>query len=88
MQGSGTYAIEAALTGSAPKNSKLLILANGVYGDRMAEIARYAGLNHAVLTFEQTETPSVMETERFLQQHTDTFSQYCRRALHHCAKEC
>ena len=71
MQGSGTYAIEAALIGATTKNSKLLILANGVYGDRMAEIARYTGLNHSVLTFEQTEPPSVTETERFLQQHGD-----------------
>ena len=80
MQGSRTYAIEAALIGSAPKNDKLLILSNGVYGDRMAEIARYAGLNHAVLAFEQTETPSVTATEHFLQQHGDV----TRLAFVHC----
>ena len=71
MQGSGTYSIEAGIICSVPKTGKLLILTNGLYGDRMAAIAGYAGLNHAVLEFEQTEVPSVPAVDRFLQDNPD-----------------
>lgn len=70
MQGSGTYSVEAAIICSVPKKTgKLLILANGVYGDRMADIARYAGLNHKVLNFEQTEVPSALQLDSYLKKH-------------------
>ena len=71
MQGSGTYSVEAAIICSVPKTGKLLILSNGLYGERMVEIAYYAGINCHVLEFDQTEIPSVSEVELFLQQHGD-----------------
>src|SRR5262249_5237601 len=42
MQGSGTFAVEAMLTGFVGPNDKLLILINGAYGKRMAKICEYA----------------------------------------------
>ena len=72
LQGSGTYSVEAAITCSMSENAKLLILVNGLYGERMAEIARYANLNHQVLEYEQTEVPSALELDDFLQKHKDT----------------
>jgi len=80
MQGSGTYSVESALLGAVPKSGKLLILANGVYGDRMSDIARYAGLNCETLVFEQTEVthPSVLDS--FLQSHED----FTHVAFVHC----
>ena len=66
MQGSGTYSVEAAIISSVLKSGKLLILANGVYGDRMADIADFAALDYEVLGYEQTEVPSVFELETFL----------------------
>jgi 2-aminoethylphosphonate-pyruvate transaminase len=71
MQGSGTYAVEAAIICSVPKTGKVLFLANGVYGDRMVEIARRAGLRHEVLNYEQTEVPSPSQLDSFLQSHAD-----------------
>jgi len=71
LQGSGTYSIEAALTCSVSKKDKILIISNGVYGDRMIDIARYAGLNHEALVFEQTETPSVSALNAFLHNRED-----------------
>ena len=71
MQGSGTYSVEAAIICSVSKKDQLLILTNGVYGDRMVDIANYAGINCHVLEFEQTAVPSVSEVERFLQEHED-----------------
>lgn len=39
IQGSGTFAVEAAITTMMPDTGKLLVLANGAYGRRMATIA-------------------------------------------------
>ena len=39
MQGSGTFAIEATIGSVLPPDGRLLILANGAYGERMARIA-------------------------------------------------
>ena len=72
MQGSGTYSVEATIISSVPKTGKLLILSNGVYGDRMVEIAKYAGLNYDVFIFEQTETLSADALDSFLQENEDT----------------
>ena len=48
MQGSGTFCIEATVTTAVPQDGKLLVLANGAYGRRIAEIARRCGIAHAV----------------------------------------
>ena len=42
MQGSGTFGVESAITSSVGKDGKLLILSNGAYGERMADIAEHA----------------------------------------------
>ncbi len=39
MQGSGTFSVEAAIGTALPPNGRLLVLANGAYGERMVEIA-------------------------------------------------
>jgi 2-aminoethylphosphonate-pyruvate transaminase len=80
LQGSGTYSVEATIICSVSKKNKLLIITNGLYGDRMVDIANYAGLNCVVLDFEQTEVPSVSEVERFLQDHED----FTHVAFVHC----
>jgi 2-aminoethylphosphonate-pyruvate transaminase len=53
MQGSGTFCVEAVLATAVPPDGKLLVLANGAYGRRMAEIARRIGLHHDCLDFEE-----------------------------------
>lgn len=40
MQGSGTFSVEAAVGSMMPSQGKLLVLANGAYGERIASIAR------------------------------------------------
>jgi 2-aminoethylphosphonate-pyruvate transaminase len=40
MQGSGTFSVEATVTTAVPEDGKLLVLANGAYGRRIAQIAR------------------------------------------------
>ncbi len=39
MQGSGTFSVEAAVGSMMPPQGRLLVLANGAYGDRIAAIA-------------------------------------------------
>jgi 2-aminoethylphosphonate-pyruvate transaminase len=39
MQGSGTFCVESAIGTLVPENGKLLVLANGAYGERIAKIA-------------------------------------------------
>lgn len=57
MQGSGTFGVESALTSSVGKNGKLLIAANGAYGERMEDIAKHAGLNYKILKFPYNVMP-------------------------------
>lgn len=47
--GSGTAAVEAAICSAVPRDRALLVVDNGVYGDRMLRIARVHGVaTHAV----------------------------------------
>ena len=57
MQGSGTFGVESAITSSVGKDGKLLILSNGAYGERMADIAEHAGLNYRIEKFPYYEVP-------------------------------
>lgn len=43
LQGAGTYAVEAAISTLVPRDGKLLVLVNGAYGRRAAEIAGRMG---------------------------------------------
>ncbi|WP_420827169.1 2-aminoethylphosphonate--pyruvate transaminase [Oceanisphaera litoralis] len=54
MQGSGTAGVEAVLGSALPADGKLLVLVNGAYGRRMADIARC--LRIPVVTAEVAET--------------------------------
>jgi 2-aminoethylphosphonate-pyruvate transaminase len=46
MSGSGTAAVESMLTTLVPEDGKVLIIENGVYGERMAQIAARYGVVH------------------------------------------
>jgi 2-aminoethylphosphonate-pyruvate transaminase len=49
MTGSGTAAVESMLTALVPGDGRLLIIENGVYGERMTQIAARYGVNHGVV---------------------------------------
>ena len=48
IQGSGTYAMEAAIGCLVPRDGRLLIMVNGAYGRRMASICDVLGVDHVV----------------------------------------
>jgi 2-aminoethylphosphonate-pyruvate transaminase len=50
MQGSGTFAVESVLSSVVPADGRLLVVANGAYGRRMAEIARVHRIPFHALT--------------------------------------
>jgi 2-aminoethylphosphonate-pyruvate transaminase len=66
MQGSGTACVESALGSLIPQTGKVLIIANGVYGARMTEIAEYLAISHAVLQFPEIQQPDLTDIETAL----------------------
>lgn len=55
LQGSGTFGVEAMLGTLVPPRGKVLVLANGAYGRRMAQICRAIGRRHAVLEWDEDQ---------------------------------
>ncbi len=47
LTGSGTAAVEAMVSSLVPRGARLLVVENGVYGERIAEIARRHGIDLA-----------------------------------------
>ena len=56
MQGSGTFGNESVLTSVVGDDERVLVCANGAYGDRLAEICRQAGVPVTVYA-EPYDTP-------------------------------
>lgn len=66
MQGSGTFGVESVITSAVGKDGKLLILANGAYGERMEDIAKHAGLEYRILHFHYDQVPDVEGVRKVL----------------------
>ncbi|MEC5218117.1 2-aminoethylphosphonate-pyruvate transaminase [Actimicrobium sp. GrIS 1.19] len=54
LQGSGTFAVEAAIGTLLPRDGKLLCLVNGAYGKRIAQLTEVMGRQVSVLDFGET----------------------------------
>ena len=57
IQGSGTFAVEAAIQTLVPPGGRLLVLVNGAYGRRVMEIARRLG--RATVTLDAPEDQAI-----------------------------
>ncbi|MBI1883826.1 MAG: alanine--glyoxylate aminotransferase family protein [Chlamydiae bacterium] len=66
ITGSGTAALEAAMISSLNPQGKVLVLSNGVYGDRMARIAEIYQFPNRVLRVPLGEPFSLEEIEKVL----------------------
>lgn len=66
LTGSGTAAVESMLATFAPARRCTLVLANGVYGERMARILEAHGRPHRVLRHGWTDPVDVAALERVL----------------------
>jgi len=66
IQGSGTFAVEAALGTFVPRDGKVLILVNGAYGARMARISSVMGRAYATLETAEDVPPSAAAVDAAL----------------------
>ena len=69
LQGSGTYCVEATIGAAVKPTDKLLILANGAYGKRMAQIAGYYHIDHVLISLHETELITGEVARRALEEH-------------------
>jgi 2-aminoethylphosphonate-pyruvate transaminase len=59
MTGSGTAAVESMVAALVPENGKLLVVENGVYGERIAAIATQYRIAQTVVKHEWMQAPDV-----------------------------
>lgn len=71
MQGSGTFSVESTIISAVPKTGQLLVLANGAYGKRIAQIAEQAGIPMQMHDSGETEPPDLELLEKTLDADTD-----------------
>ena len=69
--GSGTISMDVCLNSLLPEGKKILVVNNGAYSSRAAEICEYYNLPFINLQFPIDERPSLEEIERTLKENTD-----------------
>ena len=79
MQGSGTFAVESMVSSLTSKDSKILILINGAYGQRMKKMCAY--LNRDFIEYEvaEHEVHELIKIEELIDNNdlTHVFTVYC-----------
>ena len=68
MQGSGSFGVESVITSVVGDDEKLLIVANGAYGERMVDIAEHARISYALYEEEYDKIPSAERVEKLLEE--------------------
>ncbi|HOX09437.1 MAG TPA: alanine--glyoxylate aminotransferase family protein [Candidatus Omnitrophota bacterium] len=66
ITGSGTAALEAAVASSVPRGRKILVINNGIYGERIAVIAGRHGIGTVNIRSDITRTPDLEAVEKKL----------------------
>lgn len=67
MTASGTGAVESMIASLVPERGKLLVVQNGVYGERIANIARQYGIEHVALAHDWMRAPDPAVIARCLE---------------------
>jgi 2-aminoethylphosphonate-pyruvate transaminase len=80
MQGSGTFVVESVISSAIPWDGKLLVLANGAYGRRIAQIARVHGIALDVLEVAENKK----FTAELVAEHLASASGFTHVAVVHC----
>jgi 2-aminoethylphosphonate aminotransferase len=65
---SGTGGLEAAITSAVPKGKKILVVDNGAYGARMANIASTFGIDVVLYKLAYGDYPDVNQIEKLLKE--------------------
>ena len=66
LAGSGTFAVEAALQSLVPRDGRVLLLVNGAYGRRMAEMLERLGRDHVVREWPEDRAVEPETVDRLL----------------------
>lgn len=66
ITGSGTSGMEAAISSTVPHDRKLLVVANGAFGERFEEIAQLHKMEHVVLRYKWGEKVRPEDVETLL----------------------
>eukprot|EP00744_Colponema_vietnamica_P002788 GILI01004344.1.p1 GENE.GILI01004344.1~~GILI01004344.1.p1 ORF type:complete len:435 (-),score=143.71 GILI01004344.1:255-1511(-) len=67
MQGSGTFAVESVVSSTIPRDGKLLVIANGAYGERMAKMCQILNIDHTVIRYKDWQSPRLEDIRRVLE---------------------
>ncbi|MDD9266753.1 2-aminoethylphosphonate--pyruvate transaminase [Paenibacillus sp. MAHUQ-63] len=71
MQGSGSFCVESVIGSVIPPHGKLLVMANGAYGQRMAQMARMLNIPLVLLDNGEVAPPDLGQLEQLLLKETD-----------------
>lgn len=66
MQGSGTFSVEAVISSTIPPDGKLLVIVNGAYGQRIAQLAKVLKIECLALTFAEDSLPDLDQLDAAL----------------------
>lgn len=80
MQGSGSFVVESVLTSVIADEDRLLIIANGAYGERIAQMANVIGLQYEVYNVPYNEYPNLQHVEERLK----SGQKFTHVAIVHC----
>jgi len=61
LQGSGTFSVEAVVSSTVPADGKMLVVVNGAYGRRIAQIAAVLKIPTVLLTYPEDVRPAPQE---------------------------
>ncbi|MFC5402215.1 2-aminoethylphosphonate--pyruvate transaminase [Cohnella soli] len=67
MQGSGTFCVESVIGSAIGADGKLLVMVNGAYGNRIAQMAGVLGIDTVVLDSGEVALPDLQKLEMTLQ---------------------
>ena len=67
LQGSGTFAVEAAIGTLVPRDGKVLVLINGAYGKRLAKICEVLGRPFSTFETAEDQPTTAADVDRLLQ---------------------
>src|SRR5438093_8244452 len=68
MQGSGTFGLESVIASVIPREGRLLVLANGAYGERMATIAERLAISTRLACWLEDESPQPAAVQRLIEE--------------------
>lgn len=79
MQGSGTFTIESVIGSSIGSYDKLLVIANGAYGNRISEISKVLKLKYEIIDFGETGAIDLNTVEKTIKE-----GNFTHIAMVHC----